>query len=47
MAVKNPKWRQIPKEKFIKLSKQFKTSGEFARHFGLSKSTFINGCPHN
>lgn len=37
MAANNPFWKQIPKNKFIELSKQFDSKIDFAKHFGLSK----------
>lgn len=37
MAANNPYWKQIPKNEFIELSKQFYSKIEFAKHFGLSK----------
>lgn len=40
MARNNPDWKQIPKEEFIKLSKEYNSTQAFARSFGLSKATF-------
>jgi len=39
MASKNPDWKQIPKDDFIELSKQYSSMQSFARSFGLSRST--------
>lgn len=39
MANSNPGWKQIPKEEFIELSKKYSSIQEFAKSFGLSRST--------